>query len=211
MIIKKLGCVEYTHTYNAMNHFTDLRDESTPDEVWICEHEPVFTQGLAGKSEHILQYSDIPVISTDRGGQVTYHGPGQLVLYPLLNLKPSPLNPHPIGVRPLVTILEISTVSTLAEFGISAYPKPDAPGVYVDVLGIPQKIASLGIRIRKGCSYHGIAINVNTDLMPFSLINPCGYAGLAMTSFKQLGIQTNVNNVADIFLKYFLEGLKYSD
>ncbi len=208
MIIKKLGCIEYINTFKAMNHFTDQRDASTPDEIWVCEHEPVFTQGLAGKDEHILQHSHIPVIATDRGGQVTYHGPGQLMVYPLLNLKATALNPHPIGVRPLVTLLEDSTVSTLAEFGIRAYPKPEAPGVYVDVQGVSQKIASLGIRVRKGCSYHGIGINVNTDLTPFSLINPCGYSGLAMTSFKKLGVQTSVNNIAEIFLKYFLEGLK---
>jgi len=161
-----------------MQHYTDTRNNESPDELWIVEHPPVFTQGQAGKSEHILNAGDIPVIQVDRGGQVTYHGPGQLVVYPLLDIKRSK-----VGVRQLVTHIEQSIVDMLAKYDINAYAKADAPGVYVD----ERKIASLGLRIRKGCSFHGLALNVDMDLAPFRRINPCGYAGLEMVQCKALG------------------------
>jgi lipoyl(octanoyl) transferase len=159
-----------------MHDFTDSRDETTPDEIWLVEHLPVFTQGQAGKAEHLLTTGDIPVIQSDRGGQVTYHGPGQQVMYVLLNLKRRKL-----GVRELVTLLEQTVVNTLAEYGIDAHPRADAPGVYVGEM----KICSLGLRIRKGCSFHGLALNINMDLAPFLRINPCGYAGMEMTQMRQ--------------------------
>jgi lipoyl(octanoyl) transferase len=161
-----------------MQQYTDTRNGDSPDELWIVEHPPVFTQGQAGKSEHILNAGDIPVIQVDRGGQVTYHGPGQLVVYPLLDIKRSKL-----GVRQLVTHIEQSIIDMLAKYDIQAYAKADAPGVYVN----ERKIASLGLRIRKGCSFHGLALNVDMDLAPFRRINPCGYAGLEMVQCKELG------------------------
>lgn len=160
-----------------MSDFTNQRTPETPDQLWLVEHPPVFTQGQAGKPEHLLLPGDIPVVQSDRGGQVTYHGPGQLVAYPLLDLRRLK-----IGVRDLVTALEQTLVATLADYGIDSAPKPDAPGVYVE----GRKIASLGLRVRKGCSFHGLALNVDMDLSPFSRINPCGYQGLAMTQMADL-------------------------
>ncbi|MCU8003801.1 MULTISPECIES: lipoyl(octanoyl) transferase LipB [Shewanella] len=176
--IRHLGKQDYESVWHAMQHYTDTRNNESPDELWIVEHPPVFTQGQAGKSEHILNAGDIPVIQVDRGGQVTYHGPGQLVVYPLLDIKRSK-----VGVRQLVTHIEQSIVDMLAKYDINAYAKADAPGVYVD----ERKIASLGLRIRKGCSFHGLALNVDMDLAPFRRINPCGYAGLEMVQCKALG------------------------
>ena len=158
-----------------MSEFTNQRTPDTVDQLWLVEHPPVFTQGQAGKEEHLLFPGDIPVVQTDRGGQVTYHGPGQLVAYPLLDLRR--LN---IGVRELVTRIEQTIVSTLAHYGIDSAAKPDAPGVYVN----GDKIASLGLRVRRGCSFHGLALNVDMDLTPFQRINPCGYQGLAMTQIR---------------------------
>ena len=172
-----LGLQPYEHIWQHMQTFTQTRDNNTPDELWLVEHTPVFTQGQAGKPEHILINSDIPLVKTDRGGQVTYHGPGQLVAYPLLNLKRLK-----VGVRELVTLIEQSVVAFLQQYNIDAYPKKDAPGVYVN----EQKIASLGLRVRRGCSFHGVAININPDLSPFLQINPCGYAGLSMTRLSDL-------------------------
>jgi lipoyl(octanoyl) transferase len=160
-----------------MQDFTNNRDAETADEIWLVEHQAVFTQGQAGKAEHLLMPGDIPVVKVDRGGQVTYHGPGQQMLYVLLNLKRNKL-----GVRDLVTALEKCVVNTLQEYAIDAYPKADAPGVYVDA----KKVCSIGLRIRKGCSFHGLALNVNMDLSPFQRINPCGYAGLEMIDCAQL-------------------------
>lgn len=176
--IRHLGKQDYESVWHAMQHYTDTRDSESHDELWIVEHPSVFTQGQAGKSEHILNAGDIPVIQVDRGGQVTYHGPGQLVVYPLLDIKRSK-----VGVRQLVTHIEQSIVDMLAKYDINAYAKADAPGVYVD----ERKIASLGLRIRKGCSFHGLALNVDMDLAPFRRINPCGYAGLEMVQCKALG------------------------
>lgn len=160
-----------------MSDFTNQRTPDTADQLWLVEHPPVFTQGQAGKAEHLLLPGDIPVVQTDRGGQVTYHGPGQLVAYPLLDLRRLK-----IGVRDLVTAIEQTIVTTLAHYGIESAPKPDAPGVYVD----GNKIASLGLRVRRGCSFHGLALNVAMDLSPFLRINPCGYQGLAMTQMGDL-------------------------
>lgn len=164
-----------------MTEFTNQRTPDTADQLWLVEHPPVFTQGQAGKAEHLLVPGDIPVVQTDRGGQVTYHGPGQLVAYPLLDLRRLK-----IGVRDLVTALEQTLVATLAHYGIAAFPKADAPGVYVERAGRVDKIASLGLRVRRGCSFHGLSLNVAMDLSPFLRINPCGYQGLAMTQMQDL-------------------------
>lgn len=160
-----------------MTDFTNQRTAETIDQLWLVEHPPVFTQGQAGKAEHLLFPGDIPVVQSDRGGQVTYHGPGQLVAYPLLDLRRLK-----IGVRELVTSIEQTIVATLAHYQIESAAKPDAPGVYVN----GDKIASLGLRVRRGCSFHGLALNVAMDLAPFQRINPCGYQGLAMTQMKDL-------------------------
>ncbi len=160
-----------------MTDFTNQRTPETTDQLWLVEHPPVFTQGQAGKAEHLLFPGDIPVVQSDRGGQVTYHGPGQLVAYPLLDLRRLKM-----GVRELVTNIEQTIVATLAYYGIESSAKPDAPGVYVN----GDKIASLGLRVRRGCSFHGLALNVAMDLSPFQRINPCGYQGLAMTQMKDL-------------------------
>ncbi len=172
-----LGQRDYAETWQAMSDFTSQRTPETGDQLWLVEHPPVFTQGQAGKAEHLLFPGDIPVVQTDRGGQVTFHGPGQLVAYPLLDLRRLK-----IGVRDLVTAIEQTIVATLAHYGIDAYPKLDAPGVYVN----GDKIASLGLRVRRGCSFHGLALNVAMDLSPFQRINPCGYQGLAMTQMADL-------------------------
>lgn len=170
------GAADYLATFEAMKQFTDSRTASTPDELWLLQHPRVFTQGQAGKAEHVLAPGDIPVIQVDRGGQVTYHGPGQWVLYLLVDLRRSNL-----GVRQLVTLIEESLVELLAAYGIAAAPRADAPGVYVN----GDKIASLGLRVRRGCSYHGLALNVDLDLEPFQRINPCGHQGLQVTSMAE--------------------------
>ncbi|MCC6073703.1 lipoyl(octanoyl) transferase LipB [Pseudomonas sp. GCM10022188] len=175
--VRELGRLPYEPAWQAMQRFTNERGPDTPDEIWLLEHEPVFTQGQAGKAEHLLMPGDIPVVQADRGGQVTYHGPGQLIAYLLLDVRRSGL-----GVRELVSRMEASLVALLGEYGIAAYAKPDAPGVYVGA----AKIASLGLRIRHGRSFHGLALNVDMDLAPFARINPCGYAGMAMTQLKDL-------------------------
>jgi lipoyl(octanoyl) transferase len=182
-----------------MQDFTDTRDDNTPDEIWLVEHEPVFTQGQAGKDEHVLAPGDIPVIKVDRGGQVTYHGPGQQMLYVLLNLRRLK-----IGVRELVTWLEECIIDMLKEHNIDAYAKPDAPGVYVN----DNKIASLGSRVRRGCSFHGLALNVNMDLAPFLRINPCGYAGMQMVQTIDLGGPTNVQQAGQGLVKHMLKRLQ---
>lgn len=171
LVIRQLGILDYEKVWHAMQNFTDNRDDNTVDELWLVEHPPVFTQGQAGKDEHLLMPGDIPVVKVDRGGQVTYHGPGQQVIYFLINLRR-----RKMGVRQLVTLIEDGIVNMLHKYDINAAAKADAPGVYVN----DKKIASLGLRVRKGCSFHGLAINVNMDLNPFLRINPCGYAGLEM-------------------------------
>ena len=177
LIVKHLGVIDFADAWQQMRNFTDARTADTPDELWLLQHPPVFTLGQAGKPEHILSAGDIPVVKTDRGGQVTYHGPGQLVGYCLFNLKR--LN---IGVRELVEGIEDCLVDTLAHYAINAYANRDAHGVYV----ADAKIASLGLRVRKGCSYHGFALNVAMDMQPFLRINPCGYADLRMTQMQDL-------------------------
>ncbi len=167
---------DYEPVWQAMQHFTDSRDKDTVDEIWLLEHPPVFTQGQAGKAEHLLAPGDIPVIQVDRGGQVTYHGPGQLVAYLLIDLRRKAM-----GVRSLVTAIEEAIVSVLANYHIEAAPRADAPGVYVQS-GQGAKIAQLGLRVRKGCSFHGLSLNREMDMEPFQRINPCGYAGMEVTS-----------------------------
>ena len=177
ILTRELGLADYEPVLDAMRELTDTRDENTPDQLWLLQHPRVFTQGQAGKAEHVLAPGDIPVIQVDRGGQVTYHGPGQWVIYLLVDLKRRKL-----GVRDLVTLIEQSIVTLLAEYAIEAAPRPEAPGVYVD----GDKIASLGLRVRRGCSYHGLSLNVDMDLEPFQRINPCGYEGLQVTSMARL-------------------------
>ena len=186
-VFRWLGRSDYAPTWRAMQSFTDERDASTPDEVWFLEHAPVFTKGLNGKREHLLAPGDIPVVGIDRGGQVTYHGPGQLVVYPLIDLRR-----RRIGVRELVIALENAVVGLAAAHGIEAAGRRDAPGVYVGEC----KLASLGLRIRRGCSYHGLALNVDMDLEPFARINPCGMAGLEMTQLAALGVAGDVHEIA---------------
>ena len=177
MIVRDLGHVEYLPTVEAMKAFTQARRVDTPDELWVLEHPPVFTQGIGGKEEHLLAPGDIEVIKTDRGGQVTYHGPGQIVVYVLCDIRRAKL-----GVRDLVTALEQAIIAFLSEFGLAAEADPKAPGVYVS----GEKIASLGLKISRGSSYHGLALNINPELEHFGRINPCGYAGLRVTSLAQL-------------------------
>jgi lipoyl(octanoyl) transferase len=177
MVLRHLGLAAYEPTWRAMRRFTDARDSSTPDEIWFVEHPPVFTLGMNAKLEHVLAPGDIPVIQIDRGGQVTYHGPGQLVVYPLIDLRRQSL-----GVRQLVIALENAVVDYVRQLGVVAAGRRDAPGVYVD----GAKLASIGLRIRRGSSYHGLALNVSLDLEPFGRINPCGYPGLAVTRLLDL-------------------------
>lgn len=177
LILRELGLVDYRSSVAAMRELTDSRDANSPDELWLVQHSPVFTQGQAGRAEHLLDTGAIPVVHADRGGQVTYHGPGQWVLYLMVDLRRRQL-----GVRELVTLLESSVVQLLQEYAISAAADPKAPGVYVQ----GAKIAALGLRVRRGCSYHGLALNVDMDLEPFARINPCGYAGLLVTSMATL-------------------------
>jgi len=184
---RDLGLQPYEPMYRRMREFTLARGAGTPDELWFLEHEPVFTQGQAGKAEHVLAPGGIPVVQSDRGGQVTYHGPGQLMGYVLVDLARLGY-----GIRSLVTRLEQAVVDCLAGYGIAAAARRDAPGVYVG----ERKIASLGLRVRKGCSYHGLAFNVDMDLEPFSRINPCGFEGLAMTQVSELGGPASVEAVA---------------
>ncbi|WOJ97946.1 lipoyl(octanoyl) transferase LipB [Congregibacter brevis] len=177
LVVRRLGECDYQQTLDKMRNFTDARTSETPDELWLLQHPPVFTQGLAGREEHLLAPGDIPVVQVDRGGQVTYHGPGQWVVYLLVDLRRRHL-----GVRALVDVIEQSIVTTLETFGIEAAPDPKAPGVYVN----SRKIASLGLRVRRGSSYHGLSLNADMDLEPFTRINPCGYAGLEVTSLRAL-------------------------
>ena len=183
-----------------MRTFTDEREPETPSELWIVEHPPVFTQGQAGKPEHLLAPGDIPVVQTDRGGQVTYHGPGQLVIYLLIALREAG-----IGIRRLVTIMEQSIITLLAQYDIVAVARSDAPGVYVD----NKKIASLGLRVRRGCTYHGLALNVSNDLAPFERINPCGHAGLEVTNTRLLGIDDDIDKLANELVQGLAESLGY--
>jgi lipoyl(octanoyl) transferase len=176
-LIRDLGLTDYTPVWHAMQSFTNTRDAATPDELWVLQHNPVFTQGQAGKPEHVLDAHGIPVIQSDRGGQVTYHGPGQLVIYFLLDVRR-----RGFGVRTLVDLIENSVIAVLGSYGIEAELRKGAPGVYVK----DRKIAALGLRVRKGGSLHGLSFNVDMDLAPFSYINPCGYAGMEVTQLRDL-------------------------
>lgn len=202
LIVKQLGIQEYHSVWQAMQNFTNQRTENTLDEIWLVEHNPVFTQGQAGKAEHILSVEKIPIIQTDRGGQITYHGPGQLVVYFLIDLRRKK-----IGVRQLVTAIENSIVELLSEYGIQSSPKKNAPGVYVD----EAKICSLGLRIRKGASYHGLALNIAMDLEPFKQINPCGYKGMQVTQISKLGGPSDLEQVAKDYISAIIKHLDYDE
>ncbi|MEL4886435.1 lipoyl(octanoyl) transferase LipB [Pectobacterium betavasculorum] len=201
IIVRQFGVQPYVPVSLAMHNFTDRRDDKTPDEIWLVQHLRVFTQGQAGKAEHVLMPGDIPVIQSDRGGQVTYHGPGQQVMYVLIDLKRRKL-----GVRQLVTAMENTVIGTLSHFQIEAHARPDAPGVYVG----ERKICSLGLRIRKGCSFHGLALNIAMDLSPFVRINPCGYAGMEMTQVSDLVPDVTLDDTSPVLVKTFLQLVGYS-
>ena len=201
MITRDLGLRAYEPVWRDMQGFTDKRDDTVPDEIWFCEHEPVFTLGINAAEEHLLAPGDIPVVQIDRGGQVTYHGPGILMVYPLIDLRRAN-----IGVRDLVTALEQSTVDLAAEHGIEAAADPQAPGVYV----ANAKLASVGLRIRRGCSFHGMALNVNADLEPFSRINPCGFQDLEMTDLRRLGGEGDLAVIREKLLPHLLRHLGLS-
>ena len=183
-----LGKQDYEPVWRHMQQYTDTRGAETADQIWMVEHQPVFTVGMNGDMQHLLNPGNIPVVHIDRGGQVTYHGPGQMVVYPLINLRNKAM-----GVRDLVTALENVVIDTLSAYGCEAHARRDAPGVYVGA----AKIASLGLRIRKGCSYHGLAFNVDMDLSPFRQINPCGFAGLDVIDLAHLGIKKTLRQVAE--------------
>lgn len=195
VIFRDLGQTRYELTFEAMRQFTAGRTAETPDEIWFTEHEPVFTQGQAGRAEHVLDVGDIPIVQSDRGGQVTYHGPGQITGYLLLDL-------HRLGlsVRGLVSGIEEACVRTLADYGLTAAPRPDAPGVYIQ----GSKIASLGLRVRRGCSYHGLALNVAMDLLPFNRINPCGMAGMQVIDLRSLVPEVQIAEVKTRLLAHLL-------
>jgi lipoyl(octanoyl) transferase len=186
LTVKRLGRVEYEPTWRAMQEFTARRDENTPDELWLCEHPPVFTLGLAGKPEHLLRDIDVPVVRIDRGGQITYHGPGQIVCYLLLDLKR-----RGITVKGLVNRMEQAVIDLLAGYGVTAERLAGAPGVYVQ----GAKIAALGLKVKNGCSYHGLSLNVAMDLSPFAAINPCGYEGMAVTQLSAFSPDADVETV----------------
>ncbi|MEJ1489382.1 MAG: lipoyl(octanoyl) transferase LipB [Candidatus Sedimenticola sp. (ex Thyasira tokunagai)] len=197
-----LGRREYTEVWREMQAFTDGRTPESADEIWLLEHPPVFTQGQAGKAEHLLDPDGIPVVQSDRGGQVTYHGPGQLVAYLLIDLRRAKL-----GVRQLVSLIEKSIIALLEEYDIEANAEPKAPGVYVD----GRKIAALGLRVRHGCSFHGLSLNVDMDLEPFSHINPCGYAGLAVTQLVDEGGPSDLDSVGRRLVQHIQHELTLRD
>jgi lipoyl(octanoyl) transferase len=198
VIVRNLGLRDYVPTWRAMRRFTDGREPGSPSEFWLLEHPPVYTQGQAGRPEHLLDPGEIPVVQTDRGGQVTYHGPGQLVVYALLDLKHAGM-----GIRGLVSLLERAVIDLLAAFEVEAAARSDAPGVYVH----GSKIASLGLRVRRGFTYHGLALNVAMDLEPFGRINPCGFPGLGVTQLRDLGIPLGVADAGVALLPHLCHGL----
>jgi lipoyl(octanoyl) transferase len=199
--VRRLGLSDYAPVWGDMQAFTQQRDPNTGDQLWLLQHRPVFTLGMNGKREHLLTPGDIPVIDVDRGGQVTYHGPGQLLAYALLDIRRLG-----IGVRGLVDALEQSLIEWLQAHGVVARARPDAPGVYVD----GAKLAALGLRVKRGCSYHGLALNVDMDLAPFGRINPCGHEGMPVTQLRELGIDLTVDEVAQQWPPYFARRLGYS-
>lgn len=202
LVTRRLGCQDYTQIWHAMQSFTNQRNASTKDEAWLVQYPPVFTLGLAGKREHVLDPHQIPVVKTDRGGQVTYHGPGQLVVYLLLDLRR-----HSKGVRQLVNATETAIIAMLAELDIQAHKRPAAPGVYVG----EKKIAALGFRVRRGYCYHGLSLNIDMDLTPFSYINPCGYAGLEVTQIKDLRKTTDCDLISDSLIRQLAQALHYDE
>lgn len=199
ILVKRLGRVDYEPTFQAMQHFTAQRSAETPDELWIVEHPPVYTLGQAGKPEHILRDIGIPLVQIDRGGQVTYHGPGQVVIYLLLDLARLK-----IKVRELVTAIEQAVINLLADYGSTAERRDGAPGVYVGA----AKVAALGLRIRNGCSYHGVSLNVDMDLSPFEAINPCGYPGLKVVQTKDLNIPLSTHEAGEQLAQHLLRQLE---
>ena len=201
MIIRRLGRVDYPASFAAMRDFTAARDDDTTDELWLCEHPPVFTQGLSGRPEHLLKDIGIPVVQVDRGGQITYHGPGQVVAYLLLDLRRCELK-----VRELVQGIEQAVIDLLAAYGVGAARLAGAPGVYVD----GAKIAALGLRIKRGCSYHGVSLNVAMDLAPYSAINPCGYEGMAVTQLRDLTGECDTVKVGDALVENLARQLEQS-
>ncbi|NQD36639.1 lipoyl(octanoyl) transferase LipB [Permianibacter sp. IMCC34836] len=206
VILRQLGRQTYKPIWQAMKTLTDARDETSHDEIWLVEHERVFTQGQAGKAEHVLAPGDIPVVQVDRGGQVTYHGPGQQVVYFLLDLRRKKL-----GVRELVTALENAVVDTCAHYGIAVAARADAPGVYLTAgKNTGAKICSIGLRVRHGCTFHGIAFNIAMDLEPFFRINPCGYQGLQMTTLANEGGPASLSAVEPVLIKALLSRLGYN-
>lgn len=201
IIFRHQGLRPYVETVARMQAFTDTRDTAITDEIWLLQHPPVFTQGLAGKAEHVLAPGDIPVVQTDRGGQVTYHGPGQLVVYFLMDLRRLD-----IGIRTLVSRLEQSVIATLAEYSINAAPRADAPGVYIE----QAKICSIGLRVRRGCTYHGIAFNIDMDLEPFQRINPCGFRNLKVVQLTDFVPKITVDMVASRLIPHLCEKFGYT-
>jgi lipoyl(octanoyl) transferase len=197
-LARNLGLVEYLPTWQAMQDFTATRGADTPDEMWLLEHPPVYTLGLAGKPEHLLRATEIPVVKIDRGGQITYHGPGQIVVYLLLDLKR-----RNIGVKELVRRMEQAVIDLLAGYGTRAERRDKAPGVYVG----NAKIAALGLRIKNGCCYHGLCLNVDMDLSPYAAINPCGYEGLAVTQCRDVGVMDNLEVVGDKLIEKLKQNL----
>ena len=199
LVIRHLGQVDYATAWHDMQSFTNSRDHNTPDELWFLEHPPVFTLGRNGKQEHLHNTGKIPVINTDRGGQVTYHGPGQLIAYPLLDI-----NRRQLGVQSLVRILEQAVIDLCTDYRIDAHRREKAPGVYVE----DHKLAALGLRIRKGCSFHGLSLNIDMDLTPFSMIDPCGYAGMEVTQLRDLGVKESMKTITDQFQNHLEHLLK---
>lgn len=202
LIVRNLGLQPYTPVWQWMTEFTNTRTKSTPDELWLVEHHPVFTQGQAGKAEHVLAAGDIPVVQVDRGGQVTYHGPGQRVIYLMLDVRRLS-----VGVRELVSHMENAIIATLAQYGIESAARPDAPGVYVG----EAKIAALGLRIRRGCSFHGLSLNVDMGLEPFQRINPCGYAGMPVVQVKDLNPSVTMDDITDVLVTQLAELTGYTE
>ena len=197
-VVRHLGRVEYAPTWRAMQAFTAQRSADTPDEIWLLEHPPVYTQGQAGKPEHLIAATEIPVVPIDRGGQITYHGPGQIVAYVLVDLRR-----RGYGIRELVTRMEQAVIDLLAQQGVVASRLAGAPGVYVD----QAKIAALGLRVKHGCTYHGLALNVDMDLRPFAAINPCGYAGMRVTQCRDLGVRESAQALEQILARCLLESI----
>ncbi|HEY3488419.1 MAG TPA: lipoyl(octanoyl) transferase LipB [Gammaproteobacteria bacterium] len=201
LVVRDLGLRDYASVWRDMQAFTKARDDSTADELWFVEHPPVYTQGVSGKAEHVLDAHDIPIVQSNRGGQVTYHGPGQIVMYVLFDLRR-----RKIGIRDLVTQLEKAIIELLQGYGVAAVARVDAPGVYV----ANAKIAALGLRVSQGCSYHGLALNVDMDLNPFRWINPCGFRGLEVTQLKDLGIGDNQAQIKTKLLQIIAKNMGYT-